>query len=71
MELKVLIDRLQIQYMCCGSENYVDWFTTSWVNEEFLDVDDENIKSNRDCLPSTVGHICDITQLITGETTKC
>lgn len=44
MELKVLIDKLQIQYMCCGSENYVDWFKTSWVNEEFLDVDDENIK---------------------------
>lgn len=30
--------------MCCGSENYVDWFKISWVNEEFLDVDDENIK---------------------------
>lgn len=44
MEIKVLIDKLQIQYMCCGSENYVDWFKTSWVNEEFLDVDDENIK---------------------------
>lgn len=44
MELKVLIDKLQIQYMCCGSSRYDNWFSISWVNEDFLDVDDENIK---------------------------
>lgn len=50
MELKVLIDKLQIQYMCCGSSRYDNWFSISWVNEDFLDVDDENIK--RYCTPT-------------------
>ncbi|XP_061163223.1 peripherin-2-like [Saccostrea echinata] len=45
LELKILIDKLQMEYLCCGSNNYEDWFKVSWVNEDFLDVEDENIKS--------------------------
>lgn len=44
MELKVLIDKLQIEYSCCGSNRFEDWFSVSWVNEDFLDVEDKRIK---------------------------
>lgn len=44
MEIKLLIDKLQIEYMCCGSNTYKDWFAVSWVNEDFLDVDNAYIK---------------------------
>jgi peripherin-2 len=44
MEFKVLIDKLQIQYRCCGSNRYEDWFSISWVNEDFVDLKDSRIQ---------------------------
>lgn len=33
---KQIIDRLQIEFKCCGSSHYTDWFITPWVNRDHL-----------------------------------
>lgn len=41
---KVLLDQLQLQYQCCGSSGYRDWFTVGWINLEFLDPNDPEVQ---------------------------
>ena len=33
---KLQIDVLQIEYECCGSDSYTDWFGVSWIHEEYI-----------------------------------
>ena len=35
--IKMLIDKLQMDFGCCGSETYTDWFNIAWINEDYLD----------------------------------
>ena len=42
--IKTEFDWLQMTYECCGSEAYTDWFHTSWINEEYLNVESESVK---------------------------
>ncbi|KAK3091183.1 hypothetical protein FSP39_017799 [Pinctada imbricata] len=41
---KMMMDQVQISYKCCGSNTYLDWLTTNWINEEFLDTKSSAIK---------------------------
>ncbi|KAJ9592573.1 hypothetical protein L9F63_015774, partial [Diploptera punctata] len=34
LDAKVSIDKLQIQFECCGSHNYRDWFHIPWIRPE-------------------------------------
>ena len=35
-EAKERIDRLQLEYQCCGFENLSNWVKTPWFNESLL-----------------------------------
>ncbi|XP_041351120.1 photoreceptor outer segment membrane glycoprotein 2-like [Gigantopelta aegis] len=41
--VKTMIDRLQSRFMCCGSQTYEDWFKTSWVNVDYVNIDDDEV----------------------------
>ena len=43
--IKVEIDHMQMQYGCCGAHGYTDWFRISWIANNFLDVESENVQS--------------------------
>lgn len=30
------LDNLQIEFQCCGSTSYTDWFHVSWIHDEYL-----------------------------------
>ncbi|XP_061174777.1 peripherin-2-like [Saccostrea echinata] len=36
MPKKSIIDKLQIQYECCGSEGYTDWFHVKFVSKKYI-----------------------------------
>lgn len=36
-EIKSEIDLLQMDYKCCGSESYKDWYNISWVDVKYLE----------------------------------
>ncbi|XP_062603295.1 peripherin-2-like isoform X2 [Saccostrea cucullata] len=36
MPKKSIIDKLQIQYKCCGSEGYTDWFKVKFVSKKYI-----------------------------------
>ncbi|XP_013396339.1 photoreceptor outer segment membrane glycoprotein 2 [Lingula anatina] len=36
--LKMTIDELQMDYQCCGSKGYWEWFTVSWFDNKYVDV---------------------------------
>ncbi|KAK3092933.1 hypothetical protein FSP39_009058 [Pinctada imbricata] len=33
---KTQLDELQIEYSCCGSQTYTDWFNIQWIHDEYL-----------------------------------
>lgn len=35
--IKVEMDDLQIEFKCCGSQKYTDWFRIDWMLDEFKD----------------------------------
>lgn len=41
---KMKVDKLQIEYECCGADSYKDWFKTPWVNVMFVNVDSSEVK---------------------------
>ncbi|KAK3535877.1 hypothetical protein QTP70_021176 [Hemibagrus guttatus] len=41
---KETIDRLQIEFQCCGNTNYRDWFEVQWVNNRYLDFTSKEVK---------------------------
>lgn len=36
-EFKPEIDYLQMNYKCCGSDSYKDWYDVTWVSSKYLD----------------------------------
>ncbi|XP_076877468.1 rod outer segment membrane protein 1b [Brachyhypopomus gauderio] len=41
---KETIDRLQMEFQCCGNSNYRDWFEVQWVNNRYLDFTSKDVK---------------------------
>jgi len=37
LKVKTTIDRMQIDFQCCGSKNYKDWWTIGWWGIRWLD----------------------------------
>lgn len=44
LRLKETIDRLQIEFKCCGNTAYTDWFSTPWIDEQYLALDTSGVK---------------------------
>ena len=40
---KLTMDKLQMQYSCCGNDNYTDWFEVPWIREDFLNVQSDDV----------------------------
>ncbi|RUS87699.1 hypothetical protein EGW08_004540, partial [Elysia chlorotica] len=38
LDSKMRMDRLQLQFECCGVKSHKDWFKVSWVNTMYLNV---------------------------------
>ncbi|XP_059201697.1 rod outer segment membrane protein 1b [Centropristis striata] len=41
---KETIDRLQIEFRCCGNNNFKDWFEVQWVSNRYLDFTSQEVK---------------------------
>ncbi|CAL1613617.1 unnamed protein product [Knipowitschia caucasica] len=41
---KETIDRLQMEFRCCGNNNYKDWFEVQWVSNRYLDFTSKDVK---------------------------
>ncbi|XP_029963584.1 rod outer segment membrane protein 1b [Salarias fasciatus] len=41
---KETIDRLQMEFRCCGNNNFKDWFEVQWVSNRFLDFTSKDVK---------------------------
>ena len=41
---KAEIDRLQIEFECCGNSGYEDWFDLQWISNDFLDMENSNVQ---------------------------
>ncbi|XP_072293769.1 rod outer segment membrane protein 1b [Eucyclogobius newberryi] len=41
---KETIDRLQMEFRCCGNNNYKDWFEVQWVSSRYLDFTSKDVK---------------------------
>ncbi|XP_046571098.1 photoreceptor outer segment membrane glycoprotein 2-like isoform X2 [Haliotis rubra] len=44
--IKAAVDRLQLDFRCCGSKIYSDWFHVSWVSNKYLNTEHENVIKN-------------------------
>ncbi|XP_055950933.1 peripherin-2-like [Argiope bruennichi] len=42
-EIKTEIDRLQLDYKCCGVDNYKTWYNISWIDVQYLDTRDPGV----------------------------
>ncbi|XP_077992410.1 photoreceptor outer segment membrane glycoprotein 2-like [Glandiceps talaboti] len=42
---KTEIDYLQMDFECCGNNDYDDWFAVSWINNKYLNMDDAEVKA--------------------------
>jgi hypothetical protein len=42
-DIKVLIDQMQIESECCGSNSYKDWWNISWWPEQYIDVQNPTV----------------------------
>ncbi|XP_054648885.1 rod outer segment membrane protein 1b isoform X2 [Dunckerocampus dactyliophorus] len=41
---KETIDRLQMEFRCCGNTNFRDWFEVQWVSNRYLDYTSKDVK---------------------------
>nr|XP_023694567.1 RDS/peripherin-like protein xRDS35 [Paramormyrops kingsleyae] len=41
---KETIDRLQMEFHCCGNNNYKDWFEVQWISNRYLDFTSKEVK---------------------------
>ncbi|XP_076866791.1 rod outer segment membrane protein 1a [Brachyhypopomus gauderio] len=41
---KQTIDRLQIEFQCCGNNDYKDWFEVQWISNRYLDFSSKEVK---------------------------
>lgn len=41
---KQTIDRLQMEFQCCGNSDYKDWFEVQWISNRYLDFSSKEVK---------------------------
>ncbi|KAK7165399.1 hypothetical protein R3I94_003687 [Phoxinus phoxinus] len=41
---KQTIDRLQMEFQCCGNSDYRDWFEVQWISNRYLDFSSKEVK---------------------------
>ncbi|XP_030648776.1 RDS/peripherin-like protein xRDS35 [Chanos chanos] len=41
---KQTIDRLQMEFQCCGNTDYKDWFEVQWISNRYLDFSSKEVK---------------------------
>ncbi|CAG2243139.1 PRPH2 [Mytilus edulis] len=41
---KLLIDRLQLDYHCCGSEKHEEWYAIGWMNMKYININNPETK---------------------------
>lgn len=41
---KETIDRLQMEFRCCGNNNFKDWFEVQWISNRYLDFTSKEVK---------------------------
>ncbi|KAM4620331.1 rod outer segment membrane protein 1a [Polymixia lowei] len=41
---KQTIDRLQMQFHCCGNTDFRDWFEVQWISNRYLDFSSKDVK---------------------------
>ncbi|XP_020376018.1 RDS/peripherin-like protein xRDS35 [Rhincodon typus] len=41
---KRTIDHIQMEFQCCGNNNYKDWFEVQWISNRFLDFNNKDIR---------------------------
>ncbi|CAG2199483.1 PRPH2 [Mytilus edulis] len=42
---KLLIDRLQLDYHCCGSEKHEEWYAIGWMNMKYININNPETKN--------------------------
>ena len=42
--MKRTLDMTQIEFRCCGNNNYRDWFEVQWISNRYLDFSNDEIK---------------------------
>lgn len=42
--MKRTLDLMQIEFRCCGNNNYKDWFEIQWVSNRYLDFSSKEVK---------------------------
>lgn len=42
--MKRTLDVLQIQFHCCGNNNYRDWFEIQWISNRYLDFSSKEVR---------------------------
>ncbi|XP_076841931.1 LOW QUALITY PROTEIN: peripherin-2b [Brachyhypopomus gauderio] len=43
--MKRTLDMTQIEFRCCGNNNFRDWFEIQWVSNRYLDFSNEEVKA--------------------------
>ncbi|MBN3298463.1 peripherin-2-like [Amia ocellicauda] len=42
--MKKTLDMMQIEFRCCGNNNYKDWFEIQWISNRYLDFSSKEVK---------------------------
>lgn len=42
--MKRTLDLMQMEFRCCGNDNYRDWFEIQWVSNRYLDFSSKKVK---------------------------
>lgn len=42
--MKRTLDLIQIEFRCCGNNNYKDWFEIQWISNRYLDFSSKEVK---------------------------
>ncbi|XP_072293320.1 peripherin-2b [Eucyclogobius newberryi] len=42
--MKRTLDMTQIEFRCCGNNNFRDWFEVQWISNRYLDMSNEEVK---------------------------
>ncbi|XP_047458642.1 peripherin-2b [Mugil cephalus] len=42
--MKRTMDMTQIEFRCCGNNNFRDWFEVQWISNRYLDMSSEDVK---------------------------
>jgi len=70
LKVKTGIDQMQIDFECCGSTNYRDWWTVGWWSVRWLDTDSPEVINN--CKGGGgSGDVIALATTYTGGTLKC